>query len=409
MTKLSSMSSTGLFYSELPVLESFFEVSNSDHYQSLPENWYVGVTDIVNSSKAIDEQKYKWVNILGASPIIGLMNESEKADIPFSFGGDGCSICFPPEYLDVVKNVFAASQRIGRTAYEMELRAGIFPVSLLREQGFEINVARFKVSDFYNQAVFTGGGLNRAEELLKSSPDLGIQIDSDRISDAEVDFSGLECRWQEVSKENMSVYSILIQANPALSDEEQTECYNQALINMREAFGFDDKTNPVVLESLNMTLSPSKLAGETKFRTAGKAWYKKMAYLLEVLIRTILGKYFMKHGKHTGETDWKYYKPDMVSNNDHRKFDDMLRLVISSRPKQLNKFKHFLEQKYKKGDIAYGIHESDSALITCMVFAWHRQHIHFVDGSKGGYINASKSLKKRMDRITKDLSLTTSN
>lgn len=397
------------FYSSLPVLGSFFEVSDPELYQPLPDDWYIGVTDIVDSSKAIDDDKYKWVNILGASPIIGLMNETEKADIPFSFAGDGCSVCFPPSLLEQVQKVFSASRKIGHSVYEMTLRAGIYPVSLLREHGYEVNVARFKVSDFYDQAVFYGGGLNYAEELLKTDPNAGISdhSDEDTFTESEVDFSGLECRWQEVSRENMSVYSILVQANPDLELNEQTGVYESVLSEMRGSFGFDNKTNPIVPDSLSMTLSPAKLSGETRFRTAGQPWYRKLVYLIELYIRIILGKYLMKYGKETSETDWKYYKPDMVSNNDHRKFDDMLRLVISGSREQIETFEAHLEAQYRNNKLAYGIHKSDSALITCMVFAWHRQHIHFVDGNNGGYIMASKSLKKRMDRITKHLSFNT--
>lgn len=390
------------FYSDLPVLDSFFEISDTSHYQSLPNDWYVGVTDIVNSSKAIDEQKYKWVNILGASPIIGLMNESQKADIPFSFGGDGCSVCFPPEYLETVKKVFSASKKTGKEAYNMDLRAGIYPISVIREKGFDVHVARFKVSEFYNQAVFIGNGLTVAEGLLKSEPESEYVIKDSDINDLEVDFSGLECRWQEVKKEGMSVYSILVQANELHNDP--VELYNSVLTKMRESFGFDDKTNPVIAESLKMTLSPDKLSGETKFRTAGQSWFKRFIYLLEVQFRTILGKFFMNYDKKTSETDWSYYKPDMVANNDHRKFDDMLRLVISSGDDQIEKFTSFLEELYQDSKLAYGIHKSDGALITCMVFAWHRQHLHFVDGSKGGYIKASRDLKKRLDRISERVS-----
>ena len=386
------------FYSDLPVLDSFFDISNTAHYHSLPPDWYIGVTDIVNSSKAIDEQKYKWVNILGASPIIGLMNESKKADIPFSFGGDGCSVCFPPEYLKTVKKVFSASKLAGEKAYDMELRAGIYPISFIREKGFDVQVARFKVSEFYNQAVFIGNGLTAAEGMLKSEPYSEYIIKSSEIDASEVDFSGLECRWQEVKKENMSVYSILIQANELHDDS--VELYNTVLTKMREFFVFGDKTNPVAAESLKMTLSPDLLAGETKFRTAGRSWFMRIAYQLKVQLRILLGKYFMKYNKKTSETDWSRYKPDMVANNDHRKFDDMLRLVISSRQDQIDSFTSFLEGLYQDSKLAYGIHKSDGALITCMVFAWHRQHLHFVDGSKGGYIMASKDLKARMDRIS---------
>ncbi len=394
------------FYSDLPVLDSFFDISDPAHYHSIPDNWYIGISDIVDSSKKIDEQKYKWVNILGASPIIGLMNESKKADLPFSFGGDGCAICFPAEYKDDVERVFKASKKTGKTAYDMDLRAGIYPISFIRDHGFDVQIARFKVSDFYNQAVFIGGGLNFVEDHLKLDKSTQYLVPYPTEGSLDVDFSGLECRWQEVKKKNRKVYSILVKAN--VKKDEEVALYNSVLTKMRESFGFDDNTNPVFVESLTMNLSPNKLSGEVKFRTSGQSWLKKLIYLLEVQIRTLLGKFFMKFDKKTSETDWKYYKPDMVANNDHKKFDDMLRLVISSKENQIKKFRSFLDHQFEASKLSYGIHESDSALVTCMVFAWHRQHIHFIDGNNGGYVRASKDLKKRMDRIQTYSSLTES-
>jgi len=49
--------------------------------------------------------------------------------------------------------------------------------------------------------------------------------------------------------------------------------------------------------------------------------------------------------------------------------------------------------------LAYGIHLADTAMITCMVFQYHRDHIHFVDGSGGGYVSAAKQLKKRLQSL----------
>jgi hypothetical protein len=34
-----------------------------------------------------------------------------------------------------------------------------------------------------------------------------------------------------------------------------------------------------------------------------------------------------------------------------------------------------------------------------MVFEYHRDHIHFVDGNGGGYVSASKGLKRRLKEL----------
>jgi hypothetical protein len=165
---------------------------------------------------------------------------------------------------------------------------------------------------------------------------------------------------------------------------------------MRQIFGFDNKTNPINTSDLRMNLSFSKLMGEAKFRTFGKGWFKRIAYILRVQLQTIIGKVLMALNYETSATDWSLYKSDMALNSDHRKFDDMLRVVISGSAEQREQLEEFLESQYEKGNLAYGMHITDAAMITCMVFQYHRDHVHFVDGKDGGYVSASKGLKRRM-------------
>ena len=188
-TSYMSKKDTSGFYSSLPVLESFFQISNPRHYTPLPDDWYVGVTDIVDSTKAVEEQKYKFVNILGASPIIGLLNITGKEELPFSFGGDGCVICFPAHLIEKAQKVLAASREIGRREYELELRTGIVPISVIRNAGYDVQIARFKATEYYNQAVFIGGGLMYAEDLLKSDGNARFEV-PEYINTTGADFPG---------------------------------------------------------------------------------------------------------------------------------------------------------------------------------------------------------------------------
>jgi hypothetical protein len=36
-------------------------------------------------------------------------------------------------------------------------------------------------------------------------------------------------------------------------------------------------------------------------------------------------------------------------------------------------------------------------MITCLVFQYEKEHVHFVDGADGGYANAARDLKERED------------
>lgn len=386
------------FYAELPVLDSFFDITDGRHFHPLPGDWYVGVTDIINSTKAIQNNQYKRVNILGASPIIGMMNASDKERLPYSFGGDGCALCFPPGLRAEVCSVFQASQHIGRKEYGLELRAAIIPLREIRSRSMDVRIARFRVSGEYSQAVFTGGGISLAEEMLKNPDHARYHITPPTGPIPQADFTGLECRWQEVHPPDKSVISLLVQCSPTVTRPGQV--YRGVLGKMREIFGFDDHTNPVLASELKMHMMPSKLMGEVRFRTFGQGWLARLGYLLKVELQTLLGKIFMALGYHSSATDWSRYKPDLALNTDHRKFDDMLRLIISGTPAQQQELRNYLEARYRAGELAYGMHRADAAIITCMVFAYHRDHIHFVDGSNGGYVEAAKELKQRWNGLS---------
>lgn len=394
-SEMSTINDTN-FYATLPEITDFFNASNSEHYTPLPESWYVAVSDIVNSTEAISKDRYKTVNILGASPIVGILNIAGQHSIPYTFGGDGATFCIPPDLYEQAKKILGESRNIGKKEYGLDLRIALIPISYIRQQGYNIYVAKYRASDHYTQAIFTGGGISFAENVLKKSDIQDFDIpDNDQ---KEVDFTGLECRWQEVRQPGKEVITMLVKSNSMLKNEQQI--YEKVLQQMRAIFGFDDKTNPIDASQLQMNLSFSELWGEAKFRTSGDGWFKRLGYVLRVQLQTIIGKVLMGLNIQTSATDWSLYKTDLSLNSDHRKFDDMLRVVISGTADQRKELEAFLDQLYQQQQLAYGIHVTDAAMITCMVFQYHQEHIHFVDGSGGGYVEASKDLKTRMKVFT---------
>jgi hypothetical protein len=44
----------------------------------------------------------------------------------------------------------------------------------------------------------------------------------------------------------------------------------------------------------------------------------------------------------------------------------------------------------------YGLHISDRALMTCLVFERNGRQVHFVDGADGGYALAAKEMKQKL-------------
>jgi hypothetical protein len=97
------------------------------------------------------------------------------------------------------------------------------------------------------------------------------------------------------------------------------------------------------------------------------------------------------------EVRWNNYRQEMVDNSDFRKFDGMLRMVIDGSDAQAAELEQFLEAQYRAGLLVYGMYKSREALVTCIVQSYNGNHMHFVDGSDGGYALAARGLKQQME------------
>jgi len=90
-----------------------------------------------------------------------------------------------------------------------------------------------------------------------------------------------------------------------------------------------------------------------------------------------------------------------VHNNDFRKFDETLRMVLDVSDHELSRVSAMLEAERGQGTLAYGTHRAGAALITCLVKSYHGEHLHFVDGADGGYALAAKQLKQQLAKASK--------
>lgn len=392
------MQHTDQFYNELPLIDDFSDASDIEHYHDLPHDWFIVATDIVNSTAAVRNQNYKSVNILGASPIAAMLNLGDRNSIPFVFGGDGALICIPPAMLTDAREILSSCRSIGYQAYDLELRAAIIPVSYLYEMGNPLKVARFKASGNFVQALFMGEGIAYSDRILKSS---NSNHERFHIKEAayspHVNFEGLECRWKEVKHSEKEVITLLVYANPKKGSTKQT--YTEIIQKLRDLFGFDFGTNPIDPKSLSMNFSLRQLMGETKLRTFGMNFFERLKYIIRMEVEVLTGKLFMKLGYKSSKTDWSRYKKDLSINSDYRKFDDMLRVVITGETGKRKKLEEYLDKQFEASKLAYGMHITDAAMVTCMVFEYQQDHIHFVDGSNGGYVMASRQLKEQIKAL----------
>ena len=405
---------TDTFYATLPPLEHFLDVTQSQNFVSVPDDWYVLISDIVGSTEAIAAGRYKIVNLLGASSIIAVLNAIDRLEVPFIFGGDGASILVPPSVLHAARQALLATKQQAAQAFGMELRVGVVPVAVVTAANHAIKVAKVRVgaplkaggsnssklevgnklSGSSSQASFMGGGLTYATDLVKAKTTPNLYRLDACLDSTPADFSGLECRWHDIPSQHGYTLSLMVAATHQSGNADAV--YRELIQNIQRICGSEDNYHPVKTAALKLTLRPRRLWAEVELRSPSVRKRDRWLCLLKIWLENLLGCLLIRFKAKTGDVDWGKYSQDVAAATDYQKFDDLLRMVIASSAPQIEQLAEYLEQCYRLGELVYGLHVSNRALMTCLVFDRNGHHLHFVDGADGGYALAATEFKARM-------------
>lgn len=276
--------------------------------------------------------------------------------------------------------------------FGLRLDVGMVPVEDLIQEGYAVMVARYGLSDHIQQAVFMGRGLYVAEEWVKAAPNGRYGISPS--VDGPADFSGLECRWDHVPSHRDEIVAMLVHAT-GTSMQDSAHIYDDVIETLRDIYGGDEDSRPVLHGQLRMSASPRMLSTEQRVRTHGRNSIHRWGYWLKLYFETLVGSLLMAIQWSTSETNWGHYKEDLETHTDYRKMDGTLRQVIAGTRAQRNELEAYLHEQYERGNLVYGLDASDAAMITCLVFKHEKEHVHFVDGDDGGYAQAAQDLKER--------------
>jgi len=197
---------TDIFYGSIPVFRGFGRLMDPAMYSPLPDDWTVGVADIVESTKAIANQRYKAVNMAGAAVIAAVTNALENREFPFVFGGDGASFAVAPSDLVRAREALAATAAWVREDLDLVMRVALVPVKDIRAQGLDIRVARFGPSANLSYAMFSGGGLGWADAAMKRG-EFAVPA---AAPGTQPDLSGLSCRFEEIPATRGLILSVLV-------------------------------------------------------------------------------------------------------------------------------------------------------------------------------------------------------
>jgi hypothetical protein len=197
---------TDIFYGAIPVFRGFGSLMDPAMYAPLPDDWTLGVADIVESTKAIANQRYKAVNMAGASVIAAVTNALEGREFPFVFGGDGASFAVSPDDLERAREALAATAVWVEESLNLVMRVALVPVRAVRAQGLDVRVARFGPSPNLSYAMFSGGGLGWADAAMKRG-EFAVPA---AAPGTQPDLSGLSCRFEEIPSTRGLILSVLV-------------------------------------------------------------------------------------------------------------------------------------------------------------------------------------------------------
>lgn len=381
------------FLHAAPEIERFLDVTEARFYRDAPEDWSVVLTDVRGSTKAIEAGRYRDVNALGVASIVALRNATPELELPYVFGGDGATLLIPDSRREVCEAALRGVKKLAASAFELELRVGVVPVGELRSAGHAVQVARFRASRNVRLAMLRGSGVSEAERWVKD-PARAVRYAVSEDGPEAASFEGFECRWQPVPSRRGHVVSLIVQALDA-TEAERAECYRRVIGTLEQTLD-DDAGHPISLGGLRLGTLFGGYAIEARLRSGEAAGPRFRAAQAEARKRSLIGRALIALGASAGGFDGKTYPRELVENSDFRKFDEALRMVLDVSTQQLAVFEAALESARAEGHLVYGLHRAPSALVTCYLRSYRGDHVHFVDGSDGGYALAARQLKAQL-------------
>lgn len=374
------------FYTELIAQPGTLSklLGNEELFAEVPSDWHVIITDIVNSTGAVAGGRHQDVNLIATGSIVAVLNIAFAMDItvPFFFGGDGATFIIPQV---MVERAMLALNRYRENTFAnftLELRAGIVAVKDIYAAGHHLHIAKYCSSENFSIPIILGNGLTYAEQLVKGR----LQADEKPSQDEDLDLTGMQCRWDKIGPpaDKEEVVTLLIIAREA---EKQGQLFSKILAELDNLYGNPVKRQPISMPQLKLKSTFKKMGTEMRAR------FGKLKYilLLRNLLATFIGKFYFKTG--VGKT----YLEKIIEMSDTLVIDGKINTVISGVAAQRKKLEQYLDALELSNEIVYGLHVSSASVMSCYVRDLKDGHIHFVDGSEGGYTKAAKMLKAKLN------------
>jgi hypothetical protein len=376
---------TSLYYNKLATNSiALNELFRQDHlFEKVPEDWNVIITDIRNSTLAVLDGSSQNVNLVATGSIVVVLNIAfkNKISVPFFFGGDGATFIVPAAITDLVVKALLSFKENTKLNFGFDLRVGMVPVNKIYQQGCNLKLSKFNISEYFSIPILLGNGLEYAEKIIKGDD----YLMADKMSPDELDLSGMQCRWDKIAPPNESneIVTLLIVAAPGAN---QANVFGKVMLLIDNIYGTQENRQPISVSKLKLKTTFNRLKLEMFIRL-GKI---KFVQLIESWLVNLIGYFYLKSKK------GKIYLDLLVKMSDTLVIDGKINTVISGTEAQRNRLITALDLLENESDIIYGIHISRESIMSCYVRDMKDGHIHFVDGADGGYTMAAKVLKVKL-------------
>jgi hypothetical protein len=299
------------------------------------------------------------------------------------FGGDGASFAVAPGDLALAREALAATAAWVREDLELSMRVALVPVSAVRAQGLDVRVARFGPSANLSYAMFSGGGLGWAEAAMKR----GEFAVAAAPAGTQPDLSGLSCRFEEIPASRGVILSVLVLPAKGADQAAFRKAIEDIIALVEHS---PDAGRPVPASGPPLRWPPQGVEYEARAARGGPL-AKRRAVVLAV---TLWAYFVMRFGIKVGNFVPRNYVQQVVENSDFRKYDDGLKMILDCTEDLEAELAQHLKAAASAGILRYGLHRQDAAMMTCFTPSVMRSdHVHFIDGARGGYATAATALK----------------
>jgi len=366
----------------VPELSDFAQVADPSQYVGIPDDWSIGIADVVDSTAEIAAGRYKAVNLAGAGTICAVANALDGELALFVFSGDGARFAVPPDLASRAADALSRTAMWAKRDLDLNLRVGMMSVAAARAAGFDVSVAFWRASENVRYAMFAGGGIDWVESQLKIG---AIGLPPSGIED-EPDLTGLSCQWGAIASRNGKILSLIVKPGPATTKAQFARVAARVVAVIRRA----DCLNPVPIDGPEVNWPSKSLPYQSRVAARRRSLPCRR---VQVFWTAILAWLVFTLDIRIGAFQPRRYRREIAKNTDFRKYDNGLFFTLDCSTGAIAQLKAILDAAAARRLVRYGMHVQNEALMTCIAPSVQTsQHMHFVDGANGGYAAAARTL-----------------